>query len=162
MKFHSYWDLQTPQFKASVGSVDDVRTGYVAGYSYGHDDCRVRLNQLEREQKTLATAIRNMAVEAGICSDEALLTGAHLIMLCSDMLDYLKNREREVTELRAKVAAYESAQEITVPDDMQEWAGMDGATAFHLIERHADNWSDAGKMMHEWLNANIPQPKEGE
>lgn len=116
MKFHSWWDLQTPQFKASVGSVDDVRAGYVAGYSYGHSDCRKRMAQIERENK----------------------------------------------ELRAKVADLESAQEITVPDDMQEWAGMDGATAFHLIERHADNWSDAGKMMHEWLSANIPQPKEGE
>jgi hypothetical protein len=31
---------------------------------------------------------------------------------------------------------------------------MDGAIAFHLIERHADNWSDAGKMMHEWARAN--------
>lgn len=57
---------------------------------------------------------------------------------------YLKD---EVTELRAKVAEYEASQETTVPDNMQEWTGMDGATAFHLIERHSNNWSDAGKMM---------------
>ena len=42
----------------------------------------------------------------------------------------------------------------TVPDNMQDWKGMDGAIAFHLIERHADNWSDTGKMMGEWLAAN--------
>lgn len=42
----------------------------------------------------------------------------------------------------------------TVPDKMQDWAGMDGAIAWHLIERHADNWADIGKMMGEWLAAN--------
>ena len=43
----------------------------------------------------------------------------------------------------------------TVPDQMQDWKGMDGTTAFHLIERHADNWADTGKMMDEWHAANI-------
>jgi RNA polymerase-binding transcription factor DksA len=42
----------------------------------------------------------------------------------------------------------------TVEDAMQRWAGMDGTTAHLLIERHADNWSDVGKMMDEWLAAN--------
>ncbi len=36
----------------------------------------------------------------------------------------------------------------------QEWAGMDGAVAWHLIERHADSWSDVGKMMNAWLSSN--------
>ena len=39
-------------------------------------------------------------------------------------------------------------------DEYQHWKGMDGAIAWHLIERHADNWSDIGKMMGEWLAAN--------
>lgn len=39
-------------------------------------------------------------------------------------------------------------------DAMQQWAGMDGAVAFHLIERHADNWNDIGQMMDAWLRAN--------
>lgn len=42
----------------------------------------------------------------------------------------------------------------TVPDNMQDWKGMDGAIAYHLIDRHADNWNDIGKMMGEWLDAN--------
>jgi hypothetical protein len=42
----------------------------------------------------------------------------------------------------------------TVPTNSQEWAGMDGGIAYHLIERHADNWADVGKMMGEWLAAN--------
>jgi hypothetical protein len=51
-------------------------------------------------------------------------------------------------------AAAERQKKITVPDQMQEWKGMDGAIAFHLIERHANGWDDASKMMHEWLEAN--------
>lgn len=42
----------------------------------------------------------------------------------------------------------------TRPANSQEWAGMDGAIAWHLIERHADNWADVGLMMGEWLAAN--------
>jgi len=45
----------------------------------------------------------------------------------------------------------------TVDDNSQKWAGMDGAIAFHLIERHADGWNDIRKMMGEWLSANTPQ-----
>ena len=36
----------------------------------------------------------------------------------------------------------------------QHWAGMDGATAWHLIDRHAENWADVGLMMDAWLEAN--------
>lgn len=36
----------------------------------------------------------------------------------------------------------------------QRWAGMDGAVAWHLIERHAENWADIGLMMDAWLEAN--------
>ena len=36
----------------------------------------------------------------------------------------------------------------------QEWKGMDGAIAWHLIDRHADNWNEAGQMMNDWLEAN--------
>lgn len=36
----------------------------------------------------------------------------------------------------------------------QHWAGMDGACAFHLIERHANGWGDVARMMDAWLKAN--------
>lgn len=42
----------------------------------------------------------------------------------------------------------------TVEPNSQEWAGMDGTTAYLLIKRHADNWADVGMMMGEWLEAN--------
>ena len=50
----------------------------------------------------------------------------------------------------------------TVEDNSQQWKGMDGAIAFHLIERHADGWNDIRKMMGEWLSANTPQRTEQE
>lgn len=40
----------------------------------------------------------------------------------------------------------------------QNWAGMDGAIAWHLIDRHADGWQAVGEMMAAWLAANVPQP----
>jgi len=36
----------------------------------------------------------------------------------------------------------------------QSWKGMDGAIAFHWIERHAEGWDQVGKMMQAWLDAN--------
>ena len=41
----------------------------------------------------------------------------------------------------------------------QDWKGMDGAIAWHLIDRHADGWDDVGAMMNAWLAAQAePQP----
>lgn len=40
-------------------------------------------------------------------------------------------------------------------DDAQDWDGMDGATAFLLIERHADGWDELRQMMDAWLRANV-------
>ena len=43
----------------------------------------------------------------------------------------------------------------------QDWKGVDGAIAFHLIERHADGWADVGRMMDEWLTANTTTSNAG-
>ncbi|MDR0203014.1 MAG: hypothetical protein LBJ40_12720, partial [Delftia acidovorans] len=37
----------------------------------------------------------------------------------------------------------------------QEWGKVDPAIAWHLIERHADSWADIGKMMTEYVQAQI-------
>jgi len=65
----------------------------------------------------------------------------------------------EFANLVAAKALAQPEQEpvATVENNSQQWKGMDGAIAFHLIERHADGWSDARKMMEEWLSANTPQ-----
>jgi len=44
-------------------------------------------------------------------------------------------------------------------DTKQDWKGLDGAIAWHFIERQAENWNQVGEMMNEWLKANT-QTKE--
>lgn len=39
-------------------------------------------------------------------------------------------------------------------DESQEWKGVDGAIAWHLIERHAVTWEDTAKMMEAWILSN--------
>ena len=77
--------------------------------------------------------------------------------------DFARTLTDRIAELEAQLEAVGAGgvgvmmpakKEPTVPDNMQDWAGMDGAIAWHLIERHADNWADIGKMMGEWLAAN--------
>lgn len=45
-------------------------------------------------------------------------------------------------------------------DKAQNWLGMDGATAWHLIDRHADNWNEVGELMNAWLRANVLAERE--
>lgn len=40
------------------------------------------------------------------------------------------------------------------PNNAQRWSGMDGATAWHLIDRHAESWAEVGELMNAWLCAN--------
>lgn len=40
-------------------------------------------------------------------------------------------------------------------DKAQAWLGMDGATAWHLIDRHAEDWHEIGELMNAWLRANV-------
>jgi hypothetical protein len=44
-------------------------------------------------------------------------------------------------------------------DKCQHWAGMDGAVAWHLIERHAEDWNETRQMMMAWLRANMDARK---
>jgi hypothetical protein len=48
----------------------------------------------------------------------------------------------------------------TVEANSQDWEGMDGVIAWHLIDRHGDNWADIGLMMNEWLAANTARARE--
>lgn len=37
----------------------------------------------------------------------------------------------------------------------KDWTNVDGATAFHLIDRHAESWEDTARMMDEWAAARV-------
>lgn len=52
--------------------------------------------------------------------------------------------------MRAQSAAVPVVGEV-IP---QDWDGIDGAVAWHLIDRHGEGWSQIGQMMGEWLKAN--------
>lgn len=43
-------------------------------------------------------------------------------------------------------------------DKAQAWRGMSGATAYHLIDRHADGWEDIDAMMRAWCRAQAAPP----
>lgn len=45
-------------------------------------------------------------------------------------------------------------------DKEQHWISLDGATAWHLIERHADNWDEIGAMMEAWKRAHVLAERE--
>lgn len=63
--------------------------------------------------------------------------------------DLFEKAAAEIQQLKAQNALLQP----TIEDDSQEWAKCDPAIAFHLIERHSDNWADAGKMMTEFAEA---------
>lgn len=57
--------------------------------------------------------------------------------------------EKAASEIRHLKSQFEP----TIEDNSQDWAQCDPAVAFHLIDRHAENWADAGKMMTEFAEA---------
>lgn len=63
-----------------------------------------------------------------------------------------------VGELRVALAA--ACLPEWKPDTSQEWARLDGGSAFHMIERHAEDWADTGRMMETWLRARGGVPVE--
>lgn len=79
----------------------------------------------------------------------------HLAAECIKQAERVAELESERDQLRAEVERLRAAMTVpTIEPNSQNWQGMDGAIAFHLIERHADSWADAGRMMHEWRDAN--------
>ena len=61
---------------------------------------------------------------------------------------------QDLEKLRALMKPTISKEEA---ENCQKWAELDGATAFHLIERHAVNWADTRLMMDAWLQARAPR-----
>lgn len=73
----------------------------------------------------------------------------------------LKARADQAEQLRAEMDAMKGACIPTREDaERQQWKGVDGAIAFHLIDRHADSWDEAARMMHAWRDANPPAEVE--
>lgn len=78
-----------------------------------------------------------------------------------DELDRIAELHGFASAAAAIAAARRTAQQAPAPapiledcpEDDQQWAKVDPAVAFHLIERHAEDWADAGRLMLQWHNA---------
>ena len=66
---------------------------------------------------------------------------------------WFKRHHKAITNLRAAIEQMK-AEDLLIDSGKQNWKGMSGAVAWHLIERHADGWPAVGAMMEEWLAAN--------
>jgi hypothetical protein len=64
--------------------------------------------------------------------------------LAEELIEVVPFIERLQSEL---TAAHEQLGYNAKPNDSQEWARISGAVAHQLIERHADDWREAGDMM---------------
>lgn len=73
----------------------------------------------------------------------------------AEAAQYIRQLQQEIEAL--KEAAYGLP---TIEDASQNWAKVDSAVAWHLIERHADNWADVGKMMDEFVAAHVHLERE--
>lgn len=75
---------------------------------------------------------------------------------------YLEEREKRIAAeadrdaLAAELKGVRVTQQSPTTDDinLQNWKGMDGACAWHLIDRHADDWNHVARLMNAWLEAN--------
>ncbi len=93
--------------------------------------------------EVMKQALETLESLQGGCTDNNDGTVEAITVWCPEIID----------DLRVAIEASEK-QKTTIEDNSKNWAGMDGAIAWHLIKRHADNWADVGKMMDEWLAAN--------
>ncbi|UIS65460.1 polyprotein [Acidovorax phage AP1] len=65
--------------------------------------------------------------------------------------------------LQARIAAMEGMQAPTAEDiESQDWAQVDGATAWHLVHRHAEDWAHTARLMHAWRDAAVAAAVEAE
>ena len=76
---------------------------------------------------------------------------------CKALSKWLASRPDARRRVREAIAQIDAAQP---PAADRDWRGMDGATAWHLIDRHADGWGDVGAMMEAWRVANLAAPPE--
>ncbi len=112
-----------------------------------------------------ATAIFGIATLGGEyveCSSN--VCGASSVLMFATMED-VKPILAEKWNRRANVSTQstdapdvsKSSEEIDTSGALttQNWANLDGATAWHLIDRHADNVIEAGQMMEAWRDAAV-------
>lgn len=76
-----------------------------------------------------------------------------------------RNQRRRVSEelsaagarFDQMVAEKKAEQHQPTAEDIesQDWAQVDGATAWHLVYRHAEDWAHTARLMHAWRDAAV-------
>lgn len=147
-------------FSASdpASNVECAAAGYRAGWQACAEAMQPEIDELER-----------------LCDATYVAQGADAYNYACDLLEQWNNKridagkqpctQRSLCDglaslfsMLAKAEAMQQDQRIPEWDGMdQDWKGMSGAMAFHLIDRHADNWGQLGAMMNAWLEANKVQ-----
>ena len=70
----------------------------------------------------------------------------------------LRAYEATVQNLEQRIREIEAQRVPVVGNDIpQDWKGVDGAVAWHLMDRHGEGWAHIGQMMDEWAAANAAQ-----
>ena len=94
---------------------------------------------------------------SGESADEDLAQAIEDLPLPVDTTDW----RTEAEWLRAEVARLSPTEdEIRYTAD-QDWAGLSGATAWHLAERHGEGWAGIGAMMEAWRDAEVQRITAG-
>lgn len=57
------------------------------------------------QRDALAAAILKTAVDIGLCNQDGVVTGPHLLMFCQDFTDMIKSMEAQLADLEAQLAA---------------------------------------------------------
>jgi hypothetical protein len=61
---------------------------------------------------------------------------------------------KAVLAMAVRIEELEAALRVPEMDeDAQDWARTSGGVAWHLIDRHANNWAEVGDMMERWARA---------
>ena len=108
--------------------------------------------QIEEKRAMAAELARHDAADALEKTEAARM--AAISRLCeAEVACATACQERDA--LAAELKAVRGDQVPTVEDiNLQEWKGMDGACAWHLIDRYAEDWHHVARLMNAWLEAN--------
>lgn len=150
----------------------EIQLRLKSGNAIPVDSCRITLKEfteLCREiREGVAERPQMPTVRANPANDHSVVlpqrTGLVAQLYDSAQLSTLPGWCRKLLERAAEeISAREEAATpcAAIPtltreevSEKQTWKGMDGAIAYHLIDRHADNWADVGLMMDAWREMN--------
>lgn len=107
----------------------------------GFKDVKEALDTLHHQRQVLATAIRDSAFNAGICSADVSLTGPDLLMLCGEMSEFITNL--------GKLNVYKQFFDEAVLE-LQD-------TFLEGKEANSESLTNVGNLITRYLNQDIPE-----